>query len=76
MAIHAVVAYSSHWDLDNHRGRIALYDPANKPLDDRAYPNPEEFRLVVDILRHEKPLRFDDAQIVLRTGHEPVGDHE
>jgi len=76
MAIHPVVAYNIRWNLDNHRGRIALFDQANNQLDDRAYQNPDEFQLVVDILRNEKPLRFDDAQNILRTGREPVGDDE
>jgi hypothetical protein len=71
-----VFSYTIRWNLDNHRGRIALKDSANNVLDDRAYTSPEEFQLVVGILRNEKPVLFDGAQNVLRTGPEPVGEDE
>jgi hypothetical protein len=76
MATHKVVSYISRWNLDNHRGRISLKDSGNNVLDNRPYTNPEEFRLVVDILRNEEPVLFDDVQNILRTGPEPPGDDE
>jgi hypothetical protein len=49
-------------------------------LDNRVYNNPEEFQVIVDILRNEKPLLFDDSTKHLRTGFgatgEPVGEEE
>lgn len=73
-----VVRYYSRWDLDNHDGRIALYGATNNQLDNRVYSNPEEFKLIVEMLRYEKPLWFDSGTKHLRTGYgssgEPVGE--
>lgn len=80
MALTQVARYYSRWDLDNHDGRIALYDAANNNLDNRTYTNPEEFQVIVGMLRNETPLWFDDTVKHLRTGFgatgEPVGEEE
>jgi hypothetical protein len=76
MADREVLHYTIRWNLENHRGRILLVDPANNVLDDRVYENVDEFQLVVGILRNETPVRFDDVQKILRTGREPVGEDE
>ena len=80
MVLKTVVRYYSRWDLDNHDGRIALYDSTNKELDNRVYSNPEEFQVIVEMLRYEKPLWFDNGTKHLRTGYgssgEPVGEEE
>jgi hypothetical protein len=36
----------------------------------------EEARLVIDILRNEKPVYLDEAQGRISTGPEPVGEGE
>ena len=80
MALKIVARYYSRWDLDNANGRIALYDAGNTALDNRIYKNPEEFAVIVDLLRNEKPLWFDNTAKHLRTGYgstgEPVGEEE
>jgi hypothetical protein len=80
MALEPVARYYARWDLDNHDGRIALYDPANNYLDNRVYSDREEFQLIVGLLRNEKPLWFDTSAKHLRTGFgasgEPVGEEE
>lgn len=80
MALIQVARYYSRWDLDNHNGRIALYNQSNSELDNRTYSNPEEFQLIVGMLRYEKPLWFDTETRHLRTGFgstgEPVGEEE
>lgn len=80
MAQHQIARYYSRWDLDNHNGRITLYTPTNALVETRVYNNPEEFRLIVDLLRNEKPLWFDDSPKWLKTGFaatgEPVGEEE
>ncbi len=80
MALIQVARYYSRWDLDNHDGRIALYD-ANNEIDNRTYSSPEEFQVIVEMLRFEKPLWFDTSAKHLRTGFgatggEPVGEEE
>lgn len=54
MAIKQVARYYTRWDLDNHNGRIALYDINNEYLDNRVYNNPEGFQIVVGMFRNEK----------------------
>ena len=80
MALIQVARYYSRWDLDNHNGRIAIYDVGNNELDNRVYSDRQEFRLIVDLLRNEKPLWFDTTAKHLRTGFgstgEPVGEEE
>ena len=72
--------YFARWDLDNHNGRIVLYDNSSAELDNRTYTNPTEFQLILEMLRFEKPLYFDDRAKHLRTGFgaegEPVGEEE
>jgi V8-like Glu-specific endopeptidase len=75
-----VARYYSRWDFDNHDGRIALYDTGNNLLDNRTYNSAKEFRLIVELLRQERPLWFDNSVKHLRTGYaaygEPVGEEE
>ncbi len=80
MALEQVARYYSRWDLDNHNGRIALYDASNAAIDNREYSNPDEFQVIVGMLRNEKPLWFDSDTRHLRTGFgatgEPTGEEE
>jgi hypothetical protein len=80
MALTLVARYYTRWDLDSHDGRIALYDAVNNEIDNRTYSSPEEFQVIVGLLRNETPLWFDDAVKHLRTGFgatgEPTGEEE
>ena len=80
MALIQIARYYSRWDLDNHDGRIALYDASNAQVDNRTYSSTDEFQVIVGMLRYETPLWFDDVDKHLRTGFgatgEPVGEEE
>jgi hypothetical protein len=80
MPITPIVRYYSRWSVVNHDGRLALYDANNLIVDNRTYTNPDEFRLIMDVLRNEKPLWFDTDTGHLSTGYgaaaEPVGEEE
>lgn len=80
MALTQVARYYSRWDVDSHNGRVALYGASNQLLDNRTYSNPEEFQVIVGMLRNERPLWFDDGVKHLRTGFgssgEPTGEEE
>jgi hypothetical protein len=80
MALIQVARYYTRWDLDNHDGRVALYDASNNTIDNRVYTSPEEFQVIVGMLRYETPLWFDDVDRHLRTGFgaagEPTGEEE
>ncbi|MBA3036411.1 MAG: hypothetical protein FP814_07955 [Desulfobacterium sp.] len=68
MALKQIARYYTRWDLENHNGRIALFDSNNEYLDNRTYKNPEEFQVIVGMLRNEKHLWFDTNTKHLRTG--------
>ncbi len=80
MALRQVARYYSRWDVDNHNGRIALYDSTNGSIDNRVINSADEFQLIVGMLRNEKPLWYDDVANQLRTGFgatgEPTGEEE
>ncbi len=80
MSVTRVARYYSRWDLDDHNGRVNLYDENNIKLEGRTLANPAEFQLIVELLRTEKPIFFDSARKHLRTGFgaagEPVGEQE
>jgi hypothetical protein len=80
MALTPVARYYTRWDLDGHDGRIALYDASNNEIDNRTYSSPEEFQVIAEILRFERPLWFDTDAKHLRTGFgatgEPTGEEE
>jgi len=76
MANILVTSYYSRWDLNGHKGRIALYDSSNQLIENRIYNDPAEFQVIISMLRNEKPLWFDTKVHHLRTGSEPVGEGE
>ena len=80
MALIEVKRYYSRWDLDSHKGKVILFDTDNNFLDEREYTDPDEFQVIVGMLRNEKPLWFSPTMKHLRTGAlgsgEPVGEQE
>lgn len=80
MALIEVERYYSRWDLNDHVGKVILYDASNNNLDERQYSDPNEFQVIVGMLRYEKPLWFGTNSKHLRTGAlsgaEPVGEQE
>lgn len=75
MAVHQVLSYSVHWDLDGHFGKIlvSLSNGVRKPVSGQT---PQEMMMLVDVLRHESPVFFDDTANLLMLGSEPVGEAE
>ncbi|MCG8342187.1 MAG: hypothetical protein MI684_05050 [Chlorobiales bacterium] len=76
MANVLVASYYSRWDLNEHKGRIALYDSSSQLIENRIFKDASEFQVVISMLRNEKPLWFDTEAHHLRTGSEPVGEGE
>jgi hypothetical protein len=80
--------YFAQWNVNARNGIIRLFEAAdgNSSIADEqvgefAVADPEEFQLIVDLLRNEKPVAFEDAALQLRVGHqafakEPVGAGE
>ena len=80
MPTYSIAYYYSNWDIDNKKGRIYLY--RLRPGGGLAFvyghgtDNMEEFELLTNLLRNERPLRFNTDSRQLFTGAEPVGEEE
>ena len=80
MATVSVRYYGGYWDIDDRKGWIGLH------LDNNSYygllvRDPDELRLLLDILRNEKPVHFDTQSRRLKIGWgytnwEKVGEGE
>ena len=75
MATLDVVSYVVFWDIDGHFGSIQLNlsNSTGHAIGGQTAP---EMHMLLDILRNEKPLRFNDVTKLLSTGFEPVGEGE
>lgn len=75
-----VTRYLAGWDFDNHQGKIGLYDPFFRIITTRYFDSPAEFSAIVDLLRNEKPMRFNTSTRMLYTEGgekgEVVGEEE
>ncbi len=80
MPTYTIARYYANWDIDNVKGRINLYrqnpNGTLSYLYGRVTDNMEEFELITNLLRNEKPLFFVTESKTLATGKEPVGEEE
>jgi hypothetical protein len=75
MAWTQVTAYYVFWDIDGHNGNIQL-NLANNTGWAIGGQTPDEMHMLVDLLRNESPIYFEDSQRLLLVGSEPVGEGE
>ena len=75
MALVEINTYAVHWDIDGHFGNIQL-NLANNTSFAIGGQTPDEMHMLVDLLRNEKPIRFDTDQRRLSTSLESVGEGE
>ncbi len=75
-----VVKYAISWATAQRKGYITLItnDSSGKPTGRTPLSpaSPEEFICLLDILRNEKPVFWDDNSATLETGFEPTGEGE
>jgi hypothetical protein len=70
-----VTTYYARWSPRSHDGYIGLYFVGGTKF--FTITNPEEFQVMVDLLRNEKPVCFVDSSDWIRTcSTEPVGEGE
>ena len=74
MARKEIDRYYARWDCVNHRGRIGVRD-IDSDWHQYIFADPMEFRVVVDLLRYEKPVYWDEREYI-RTGDEEPGEEE
>ena len=79
-----VLSYTARWSARDHEGTITLRvwgtvasNPFLEGYRTIEVDDAEEFRLLVDLLRNESPLRFNSTTRALYTSsNEPVGEEE
>lgn len=75
MAWNEIKQYDVAWRHMNHTGTISLIyaGQGGKQLDNLTF---EDFSAMIDLLRNESPMFYDEGQQLLATHHEPVGEEE
>ena len=72
-----VKRYYARWKPENHMGYVIIYwDGGSKAFPEGSFKSPDEFRVVVDLLRNEKPIWWDEPTGRLYASNEPVGEGE
>jgi hypothetical protein len=72
-----VTKYYIRWAPTKHHGYVMIYwDGGAKAFPEGCFSNPTEFQIVVDLLRNEKPVWWDEPTGRLFASQEPVGEGE
>lgn len=72
-----VQKYYARWSPTKHHGYIIIYwEGGSKRFPEGSFTNPVEFQIVVDLLRNESPIWWDEATERLFASQEPVGEGE
>ena len=72
-----VTKYYARWSPTRHHGYIIIdWSGDSKAFPERSFTNPTEFQIVVDLLRNEKPVWWDESTQRLFASGEPVGEGE
>ncbi len=70
-----IVAYKAYWKWYDGEGSIGL-KPSNAGFFFLQVKDPQQFSVMVDLLRNEKPIFWDHNTKTLGTSAEPVGEEE
>jgi hypothetical protein len=70
-----VKEYWAWWDIDSHFGNIHIKTDDNI-VTIMQVNDAQEFAVIIDLLRNEKPLNWDSGIKRLSTYNEPVGEGE
>ena len=75
MAAKTIDKYQLAWQYSSNRGAIVLLFSGGgaKQINGLAF---QDYQAMVDILRNEKPVWYDEGQSLLATAHELVGEGE
>jgi len=72
-----VNTYYARWSPTKHTGYVVLYwSGGSKTLPEQSFQSPTEFQIIVDLLRNEKPVWWDEPTSRLFCHNEPVGEGE
>jgi hypothetical protein len=72
-----VKTYYARWSPTRHHGYIIIHwDGGSKSFPESSFTSPTEFQIVLDLLRNEKPVWWDEPTQRLFASREPVGEGE
>lgn len=72
-----VTRYYARWSPVHHTGYIIVYwTGGSKAFPEGSFQSPEEFQVMVDLLRNERPVWWDEPTHRLYVSSEPVGEGE
>ena len=79
MVMRSVTNYSASWDVNDQQGVVSFYEEGDH-ITNVVTSSRDEFRLITDLLRNEKPVSFEtiSRRILVGTApnREPVGEGE
>ena len=76
MALHEVDKYQAFWNIRQNHGRICVWKADGDETWSFEVESPQEFSMLIDILRNEKPVSYDPDEEVLGVCCELVGEGE
>jgi hypothetical protein len=69
--------YYARWSPKSHQGHIIIYwDGGAKAFSEDCFQSAAEFQVMLDLLRNEKPVWWDELTDRLYASQEPVGEGE
>ncbi len=69
--------YYARWSPTNHQGYVVIYwSGGSKSFPESCFQDPIEFQIVIDLLRNEEPVWWDESTQRLYVYNEPVGEGE
>ncbi len=72
-----VETYYARWKPGEHTGYVVIYwNGGAKFFPEGSFQSPDQFRVVVDLLRNESPIWWDDPIERLYVSNESVGEGE
>lgn len=72
-----VKRYYARWSPPKHHGYVIIHwDGGARAFPESSFQTPGEFQIVVDLLRNEEPVWWDEATGRLYASNEPVGEGE
>ncbi|NIR29611.1 MAG: hypothetical protein GWN84_09940 [Gammaproteobacteria bacterium] len=72
-----VQRYYARWSPTNHHGYVVIYwAEGSKAFPESSFTDPVEFQIVVDMLRNERLVWWDETTQRLYAHQEPVGEGE
>lgn len=76
MVLQNVKRYGARWDINKHHGVVSILFDTTNEWEHLVIEDAMEFFVIVDMLRNEKPIVFDDQKMHVMTSAEKIGEEE